>query len=133
MRIKASNGKTYNPDKSQTLGARTTPDGKTESLMRSNIGGYFFYTTPEPEIKSKSIVPTTYDDALEWIKKYSDIGNVNGIMVFDDSYEYKSSITVSDKTYQLIRGISSIKGISVYETVDIALEYYAKHLEEIKE
>lgn len=133
MRIRASDGKLYDPEKSNVLDKRIKPDGKTESLLRTINGAYYLYTTPEYETKSMSITPLSYDSALEWIDNYSSREKINGIMLFDADNPVNLRFTVQVSTLSLTNNISSITNKSRTEIIETAIKAYAKHLEETKE
>lgn len=69
MRIRAANGKLYDPDAATLIGKVLLSDGTIQTLHRSGGGSYFFYEVAADNSK-KIIIPTTYDEALEWANKY---------------------------------------------------------------
>ena len=131
MRIRASNGKLYNPDKSTIIDKYEFSDGHTESLMRSINGAYFIYITPEPKVKSKSIMPMTYDESLKWVDKYSSRDKVEGIMIYNEPK--KIYIMTSEKTESCIKQRSALLNRQMKDIISEAIIAYAKHLEETKE
>ena len=132
MRIRASDGKQYDPEKCKVLDKRELPDGKTETLMRTINGSYFLYTTPEPKIRGRSITPMNYDNALNWIDNYSSRDKVDGVMIFSEE-KNGIHITISDSVNRTIKHMSSVSGETVQKIVSEAIIAYAKHLEETKE
>lgn len=79
MRIRAANGKLYDPDAAAIIGERVSSDGIIQTLHRSGAGSYFFYEV-SVENSKKRIVPTTYDEALEWANKYGYKNVVDTVM-----------------------------------------------------
>ena len=68
MRIYASNGKGYDPDTAQLIGKKVFPDGSVQRLHRTKNGIYFFFET-SVDNNAKTVVPSTYDNAIEWAEK----------------------------------------------------------------
>lgn len=132
MRIKASDGKLYDPEKSRVLDKRELPDGKIETLLRSVNGSYFIYTTPEEKIKGKSITPMSYDSAIEWIDKYSSRSKIYGIMIFDADDIVNMRFTVESNIASTASNIAAIINKSRTEVIENAIKEYAKHLEDDK-
>lgn len=130
MRMRASDGKLYDPEKSNVLDKRLRPDGKTELLLRTINGSYYLYTTPELKIKSMSITPMSYDSALEWIDNYSSRDKVIGIMLFESGDKVNLRFTVQTSILSLANNIAAITNKTRTEVIENAIKAYAKHLGE---
>lgn len=84
MRIRAANGKLYDPDAAAIIGKKISSDGTIQTLHRSGAGSYFFYEV-SVENSKKRIVPTTYDEALEWANEYGYKNSVDTFMKCSES------------------------------------------------
>lgn len=100
-----------------------THNGKTESLMRSKNGTYH-------QLNSNGTVKhVSYDEALEWIDRYSSRSKVNGIMLFDSNSTVSVKFTVDPDTSALLNSISAQTQKSKTYIVKEAVKAYAEYLE----
>jgi len=124
MRIRASNGRLYDPEKSAVIGERVLPDGKIQRLQRSVVGAYFFFETPSESTKS-AVTPTTYDEALEWAKKYLTKETIDSCMDWSSEEKCYLDIVITDFNRSRLEMIAKREGLSLSKCLSlISKQYY---------
>lgn len=123
MRIRAANGKLYDPDAAAIIGKRTFSDGIIQTLHRSGAGSYFFYEVSEGNSK-KRIVPTTYDEALEWANEYGYKNSVDTVMRCPDNQFKHFKVKLKECDLSRLKLIAKREGLTLKDTLDlIAIQY----------
>lgn len=124
MRIRASNGRLYDPEKSAVIGERVLPDGKIQRLQRSVVGAYFFFETPSESTKS-AVTPTTYDEALEWAKEYIDKDSLTK-MTYPNNNIYHLTTTLKRMDYSRLEMIAKRECLSLKDSLNLIARQYAE-------
>ena len=126
MRIYASNGKSYDPDTAQLIGKKVFPDGSIQQLHRTKNGMYFFFETSVTD-NTKKVVPSTYDNALEWAEKYGDKEMVYTYMKCDVDQLRHYTVKLKECDLSRLELIAKKECLTVKDTLQlIALQYNQK-------
>lgn len=125
MRVQAPNGRFYDPEKSAVIGERVTPDGKIQRLQRSVVGAYFFFETPSKSMRS-AVTPTTYDEALEWAKKYIDENSLTDKMTYSNNNVYHLTTTLKRVDYSRLEMIAKRECLSLKDSLNLIARQYAE-------
>ena len=125
MRVQAPNGRFYDPEKSAVIGERVTPDGKTQRLQRSVVGAYFFFETPSKSMRS-AVTPATYDEALEWAKKYLTKEIINTCMDWSSEERCYLDIVITDFNRSRLEMIAKKEGLSLSKCLSLISKQYYK-------
>ena len=130
MRVQDPNGRFYDPEKSTIIGERVTPDGKIQRLQRSVVGAYFFFETPSKSMRS-AVTPTTYDEALEWAKKYAEQRLIEKYMVYPKKKEKVFGVVLSQCDYDKLSLIAKENSLSLKDTLSLLAKQYFENREGI--
>lgn len=123
MRIYASNGKGYDPDTAQLIGKKVLPDGSVQRLHRTKNGIYFFFET-SVDNNTKTVVPSTYDNAIEWAEKYGDKEVVYTYMKCDVDQLRHYTVKLKECDLSRLELIAKKERLTVKDTLQlIALQY----------
>lgn len=123
MRIYASNGKGYDPDTAQLIGKKVFPDGSVQRLHRTKNGVYFFFETSVAN-NTKTVVPSTYDNAIEWAEKYGDKEMVYAYMKCDVDQLRHYTVKLKECDLSRLELIAKKERLTVKDTLQlIALQY----------
>ena len=123
MRIYASNGKGYDPDTAQLIGKKVLPDGSVQRLHRTKNGIYFFFETSAAN-NTKTVVPSTYDNAIEWAEKYGDKKMVYTYMKCDVDQLRHYTVKLKECDLSRLELIAKKECLTVKDTLQlIALQY----------
>ena len=123
MRIYASNGKGYDPDTAQLIGKKVLPDGSVQRLHRTKNGIYFFFET-SVDNNTKTVVPLTYDNAIEWAEKYGDKKMVYTYMKCDVDQLRHYTVKLKECDLSRLELIAKKECLTVKDTLQlIALQY----------
>lgn len=123
MRIYASNGKGYDPDTAQLIGKKVLPDGSVQRLHRTKNGIYFFFETSAAN-NTKTVVPSTYDNAIEWAEKYGDKEMVYTYMKCDVDQLRHYTVKLKECDLSKLELIAKKECLTVKDTLQlIALQY----------
>lgn len=123
MRIYASNGKGYDPDTAQLIGKKVLPDGSVQRLHRTKNGIYFFFETSAAN-NTKTVVPSTYDNAIEWAEKYGDKEVVYTYMKCDVDQLRHYTVKLKECDLSRLELIAKKECLTVKDTLQlIALQY----------
>ena len=123
MRIYASNGKGYDPDTAQLIGKKVLPDGSVQRLHRTKNGIYFFFET-SVDNNTKTVVPSTYDNAIEWAEKYGDKKMVYTYMKCDVDQLRHYTVKLKECDLSRLELIAKKECLTVKDTLQlIALQY----------
>ena len=123
MRIYASNGKGYDPDTAQLIGKKVLPDGSVQRLHRTKNGIYFFFETSAAN-NTKTVVPSTYDNAIEWAEKYGDKEMVYTYMKCDVDQLRHYTVKLKECDLSRLELIAKKECLTVKDTLQlIALQY----------
>lgn len=123
MRIYASNGKGYDPDTAQLIGKKVLPDGSVQRLHRTKNGIYFFFET-SVDNNTKTVVPSTYDNAIEWAEKYGDKEVVYTYMKCDVDQLRHYTVKLKECDLSRLELIAKKECLTVKDTLQlIALQY----------
>lgn len=126
MRIRASNGRLYDPEKSAVIGERVLPDGKIQRLQRSVVGAYFFFETPSESTKS-AVIPTTYDEGVEWLEKY--IGEDATIrMKYPNNKVYHLTVTIKETDYSRLEMIAKRERLDIKSVLNLIAKQYSERV-----
>lgn len=123
MRIRASNGKLYDPDKSALIGKRVLPNGIIQTLHRSVVGSYFFYEVPVDNSK-KTIIPTTYDDALDWADKYGYKDVVDTVMKCPENQSRFFKVRLKECDLSRLELIAKKECLTLKDTLSLITTQY---------
>lgn len=118
MRIRASNGKLYDPDAASIIGKRVLSDGTIQTLHRSGAGSYFFYEVTVNNPK-KRVIPTTYDEALEWANSYGYKNAVDTIMRCPDNQFKHFKVKLKECDLSRLKLIAKKEGLNLKDTLDL--------------
>ena len=123
MRIYASNGKGYDPDTAQLIGKKVLPDESVQRLHRTKNGIYFFFETSAAN-NTKTVVPSTYDNAIEWAEKYGDKEMVYTYMKCDVDQLRHYTVKLKECDLSRLELIAKKECLTVKDTLQlIALQY----------
>ena len=123
MRIYASNGKGYDPDTAQLIGKKVLPDGSVQRLHRTKNGIYFFFETSAAN-NTKTVVPSTYDNAIEWAEKYGDKEMVYTYMKCSADQLRHYTVKLKECDLSRLELIAKKECLTVKDTLQlIALQY----------
>lgn len=123
MRIRASNGKLYDPDAAAIIGKKVFPDGTIQTLHRSGAGSYFFYEIAVDNSK-KRIMPTTYDEALEWANKYGYKNAVDTVMKCPDNQFRHFKVKLKECDLSRLKLIAKKEGTTLKDALNLIATQY---------
>lgn len=125
MRIRASDGKFYNPDISTLIGVRTLPDGTIQRLHRTKVGAYFFYSF-HINGEKKTLTPTTYDEALEWAEKYGDKEMVDTYMNSSADQLRHFTVQLTERNLSRLELIAKENCMTIKDVIHLLVTEYER-------
>ena len=125
MRIRAANGKLYDPDAAAIIGKRVSSDGIIQTLHRSGAGSYFFYEVSVGNSK-KRIVPTTYDEALEWANKYGYKNVVDTVMRCPENQSRLFKVRFKERDVSRLELIAKKECLTLKGVLGLIVDQYSE-------
>jgi len=119
MRRRVEN-KTYDTEKSVTLGSCDMDGGLRETLMVTARGRYFVYVRSE---KAEEIRPITRADARKWCMR--NVGCDLDDLLSDEGHEGKTKllgVRIPERCYLKVRSYAAERGMSMADVVTEMIE-----------